>query len=300
MCYTRRNRGMIGPSGHNRGATIRCNREGLVDDVDRTGAPRGDGLGKADLHIHSAFVDGLDEPEAIVDWVETRTDLDLIAITDHDEVEAGLRARERAARRGYRVAVVPGVEITTRGGHLLALGVERPFRMLRPLEETVDEVRAAGGVCVAPHPYSWLTTSVGERGLRRLLPPDGTARLDGIELWNPSLAGKVAHERARVANVTRWGLAELGGSDAHAVAFIGSAYTVFPGRTWDDFKVALAARATRAYGRFWSAAEVRPIAVRQTARAWFVTPVMKARRTLARRGQDRPSAARPGTGETAP
>jgi len=239
--------------------------------------------GKADLHIHTAHGDGLDTPEAVVDWAESRTDLDLIAITDHDEVEAGLRARAYALRRGYRVQVIPGVEITTRGGHLLALDVERTFRMLRPLNESVAEVRAAGGLCIAPHPYSWLTTSIGERGLRRLLPPISPALLDGIEVWNPSLAGKVAHERTKVANVMRWSLAELGGSDAHAVDFIGSAYTTFPGHTWDDFKLALTARTTRAYGRFWSAAEVRPIAVRQTARAWFVSPTVKIRRTLARR-----------------
>jgi hypothetical protein len=244
-------------------------------------APR---LGKADLHIHTAHADGLDSAEVIVDWAEHQTDLDLIAITDHDEIAAGLRARDYALRRGYRVGVVVGVEITTRGGHLLALGVERPFRMLRPLEESVDEVRAAGGVCIAPHPYSWLTTSIGERGLRRLLPAAGPERLDGLELWNPSLAGKVAHEYAKVANATRWKLAELGGSDAHAASFVGSAYTTFPGRTWDDFQRALAARTTRAYGRFWSAAEVRPIAIKQTTRAWFVTPVTKMRRTIDRRG----------------
>lgn len=248
--------------------------------ADETPAPPR--LGKADLHIHTAHGDGLDAPEAIVDFAEHHTDLDLIAITDHDEVAAGLRARDYAARRGYRVGVVPGVEITTRGGHLLVLDVDRPFKMLRPLEETVDAVRAAGGVCIAPHPYSWLTTSIGARGLRRLLPPGGEPRLDGIELWNPSLAGKICHERARVENTLRLGLAELGGSDAHARVFVGTAYTTFPGHTWEDFKRALAERTTRAYGRFWTAAEVRPIAIRQTARAWFVTPVVKVRRTLTR------------------
>jgi predicted metal-dependent phosphoesterase TrpH len=258
------------------------NRMGHIDDQGRAPALA---LGKADLHIHTAHADGLDSAEAIVDWAETQTDLDLIAITDHDEVAAGLRAREYALRRGYRVGVVPGVEITTRGGHLLALGVERPFRMLRPLEESVDEVRAAGGICIAPHPYSWLTTSIGERGLRRLLPEYGEAKLDGIEVWNPSLAGKVAHERTKVENALRWGLAEVGGSDAHAASFVGSAYTAFPGRTWDDFRRALLERTTRAYGRFWSAAEVRPIAIKQTARAWFVTPTTKIRRTLARRNE---------------
>ena len=259
-------------SGHGAGATTQATQEHTASR-----------LGKADLHIHTSHADGLDSAEAIVDYAEFQTDLDLIAITDHDEITAGLRAQEYALRRGYRVRVVVGVEITTRGGHLLALGVDRPFRMLRPLDESVDEVRASGGICIAPHPYSWLTTSIGERGLRRLLPPDGEARLDGLELWNPSLAGKVTHEYAKVANATRWKLAELGGSDAHAASFVGSAYTTFPGQTWDDFKDALVARTTRAYGRFWSAAEVRPIAIKQTTRAWFVTPVTKIRRTLDRR-----------------
>lgn len=246
-----------------------------------SGAPRR--IGKADPHIHTAHGDGLHTAVEIVDHAEYQTDLDLIAITDHDEVEAGLRAREHALARGYRVTVVPGVEITTRGGHVLALGVERPFKMLRPLEETVDEIHAAGGLCIVPHPYSWLTTSVGARGLARLMPEGGPGKVDGIELWNPSLAGKVAHERARVENALRLGLAETGGSDAHASSFVGSAYTTFPGTSWADFKTALAERTTRAYGRFWSAAEVRPIAIRQTARAWFVSPVVKVHRTLTRK-----------------
>lgn len=262
------------------------------DGPDRDGAQP---LGKADLHIHTSHGDGLDSAEAIVDWAETRTDLDLIAITDHDEVAAGLRARDYALRRGYRVQVVPGVEITTRGGHLLALDVDRTFRMLRPLEESVDEVRAAGGICIAPHPYSWLTTSIGERGLRRLLPAGVAGKLAGIEVWNPSLAGLVCHERTKVANARRWNLAEVGGSDAHAAVFIGSAFTTFPGQGWDEFKVALNARTTRAYGRFWSAAEVRPIAIKQTARAWFVSPVTKIRRTIARR-EGRVAVALPGRG----
>lgn len=238
-------------------------------------------VGKADLHIHTAQGDGLDRVETVIDWVVQHTDLDLIAITDHDDITAGLVGREYAARRGYQVQVVPGVEITTRGGHLLALDVDQPFRMLRPLEESVDEVLAAGGICIAPHPYSWLTTSIGERGLQRLIPTPDTSRLAALEVWNPSLAGMVCHERTKVANLKQWQLAEVGGSDAHAATFVGSAFTTFPGQTWDDFKVALAARTTRAYGRFWTKEEVRPIAIRQTARAWFVSPVVKVRRAMA-------------------
>jgi predicted metal-dependent phosphoesterase TrpH len=48
--------------------------------------------GKADIHIHSAADDGLATPAEIVEYVEQHTDLDLIAITDHDTIHGGLEA----------------------------------------------------------------------------------------------------------------------------------------------------------------------------------------------------------------
>src|SRR5579859_3527602 len=77
-------------------------------------------LGRADLHLHTRASDGLMSACDLVDHVERCTDLDVIAITDHDETSGALAARERAARNGYRVEVIPGVEVTTRDGHLVA------------------------------------------------------------------------------------------------------------------------------------------------------------------------------------
>src|SRR5579884_654374 len=82
------------------------------------------GLGRADLHLHTLASDGLMSPRALVDYAEHATSLDVIAITDHDETRAALEGRDWAAQRGYRVQVVPGVEVTTRDGHLLALFIE--------------------------------------------------------------------------------------------------------------------------------------------------------------------------------
>ena len=89
------------------------------------------GYGKADLHIHSTYSDGIDSIPKILDFVEHQTDLDIIAIADHDDVRGAHEARELAARRNYRVQVIMGTEITTRQGHLLALFVERDFPMLK-------------------------------------------------------------------------------------------------------------------------------------------------------------------------
>ena len=111
-------------------------------------------MGKADLQIHSNAGDGLDSMEEILEHVETRTDLDVIALTDHDAVRPAMAMRELAARRGARVEVVIGIEVTTRSGHLLALFVDKDIPMLRPLRETVRLIHECGGLAVVPHPLS--------------------------------------------------------------------------------------------------------------------------------------------------
>ncbi len=72
--------------------------------------------GRADLHMHTSVGDGLSSVPEILTYVEQETDLDMIAITDHDDVRAALDARDLAARRGGRIEVIPGTEITTRQG----------------------------------------------------------------------------------------------------------------------------------------------------------------------------------------
>src|SRR5438552_1965561 len=96
--------------------------------------------GRADLHIHSAVGDGLATVARILDYVEHRTDLDLIAITDHDEVRGALEARELAAAGRRRFEVIVGTEITTRQGHLLAYQIGRRYPMLRSLRDSIAAV----------------------------------------------------------------------------------------------------------------------------------------------------------------
>ena len=78
-------------------------------------------LGRADLHIHSVASDGTATVDEILRFAEERADLDVIAITDHERVDAALHAQQLARERGYRVQVVVGEEITTRSGHLVGL-----------------------------------------------------------------------------------------------------------------------------------------------------------------------------------
>ncbi len=240
-------------------------------------------LGKADLHIHSAAGDGINTIREILDHVEQHTDLDVIAITDHDEISGALEARDLAVQRGYRFEVIPGSEVTTRDGHLLALFVEKRLPMLRSLEETVERIRCQGGVCVVPHPLSWLTLSVGRRRLLRLhrQRADGLC-LDGIELFNPTIAGRITVRQASLLNRQVLGLAETGGSDAHSAALIGTGCTLFPGHTAADLRRALLERTTRGHGTIWSAGDHLQGAMSQQFRSLVVHPYRKVVRAMGR------------------
>jgi predicted metal-dependent phosphoesterase TrpH len=250
-------------------------------------SPRAPARGRADVHLHTDAVDGLQSVAQLLDYAEQQTDLDVVAVTDHDEIRGALAARELVARHGGRVQVIPGTEVTTRHGHLLALFVERAFPMLKPIDATLAAIHEAGGIAIVPHPMSWLTTSIGERTLRRIhaLGEEGRRNglyFDAIEMLNPSVAGRVACRRAADLNRSLLHLPVMAGSDAHASSLIGTAYTTFPGRTPDDLRAAFAARSTRAHGRFWTFNEHREIAGASLYKAWVLVPARKVREIAGR------------------
>lgn len=182
---------------------------------------------KADLHIHTRVSDGLATVEQTIDHIERETDLDVVAITDHEDATGGQRAREYAARRGYRVEVVVGAEITTRQGHLLALFIDEAPKSFRSIGATIEAIHRQGGLAVVPHPMSWLTRSLSRRTMERVMAlADPTERFDAIELANPSPAGKLTQRAAVLANRT-WRLPVIGASDAHHLPHVGAGWTEF-------------------------------------------------------------------------
>jgi predicted metal-dependent phosphoesterase TrpH len=204
-------------------------------------------MGQADLHIHTRHGDGMATVPELLRYVEERTDLDVIAVTEHDTMRAADEARELHARGGYRFDVICGEEVTTLDGHLLALFIEEPVSSFRRIEETLTAIHRQGGLAIVPHPLSWLTRSVNERVLARVAAArnDGV-HVDGIEERNGSPAGHVASAKARRLNRERFRLAAIGSSDAHFLASVGSAYTQFDGATAPDLRRAIETKATSA------------------------------------------------------
>src|SRR5437660_1396177 len=193
--------------------------------------------GRADLHMHTNFSDGWPSPGDLVDHVVRNTDLNVIAVTDHDTIEGALRAAERAEWR-RKVDVIVGEEVSSRDGHILALYLERRVRPGMSAAATVHAIHDQGGLAVAAHPF-WRTQRQVRSG-----PVHGVGWLaaeldfDAVAVENAPPGFYVFNRLARRLNLGL-GAPEIGSSDAHILDAVGRAYTEFPGRSTADLMTAI-------------------------------------------------------------
>jgi len=207
-------------------------------------------LGRADLHIHSLASDGIDGIAAILEFVERSTDLDVIAITDHERIDAAVAARTMARDLGHRAEVIVGEEISTLGGHLVALFLDERVKPMRSLGATIREVHEQGGLAIPAHPLVPYPLCAQGWVLRRLLAdPDPRVHPDALEAFNPTMLGRAWHGRV-VRFAAEHGLATVGNSDSHEARAIGTGWTTFPGRSAADLRAAIEGGHTHHHGSF--------------------------------------------------
>ena len=206
-------------------------------------------MGLADLHTHTSLTDGMMDVGALLAHIQEHTDIDVLAVTDHDDITAGLMARELARQQGYRFEVIVGEEVTTREGHLIGLFLERQVPRLQSLEFSLRAIHEQGGLAVIPHPLSWLTFSLGRRSIRRVATSSTPGvHFDAVETANPSLAAQVVLPKVLELN-QELGLPPIGASDAHFLQALGLGQTRFPGATAEDLRRAIRDKTTEAESR---------------------------------------------------
>ncbi len=168
---------------------------------------------RLDLHVHSTHSrDGTASPGDIVRRCR-QLGLAGLAITDHNAIEGSLEAS--ALGRAEGLLVVTGSEISSSDGHVLAYGIREVIPRGLPAAETVDRIRAVGGVAVAAHPVrfpSGLGLEVAER-----------VGFDGLEVLNGGSSARA--NRSAMSLAERLGRPQTGGSDAHRLREVGRSYT---------------------------------------------------------------------------
>ena len=202
-------------------------------------------MGLADLHLHTIYsYDGTASLAAVLSHAK-QAGLEVIAITDHDEIAGALKAMELAP--AYGVELIPGIEITTADGDLLAFFITEKVEAGLSLVETVLQVRALGGVCIAPHPMAGgmgMKSLSAKTILKALRNPQVAETLIGIETYNATALDRISNHYARIL-ANRLDIAHVGNSDAHVVDAIGLGATEFEGNTAADLLVALKNKTTK-------------------------------------------------------
>ncbi len=176
---------------------------------------------KFDLHIHSAYSDDSDiPPEKIIKTAEIK-DLDGIAFLDHNTLDGYFKAKDLDTD----LIIVPAMEVSTREGHVMALGIQEEIEERLSIEATTEKIRERGGLSIAVHPHRFWS-GLGGKNVKEN-DWDGIEGLNGRSWeWNNNKAQKIADDL---------GLPVTGGSDAHRLKSIGEAFTLFENiGDWED------------------------------------------------------------------
>jgi len=172
---------------------------------------------RAELHCHSSLsYDGRDPVEMVLAQADA-VGLDAVAVTDHDEIDASLAAADRAAE--YGLVGIPGMEVTSEAGHILALGVEELIPPGLSFVETLDRIRDQGGLAVVPHPFQR-----SRHGVASHVSEETLARADAVEVYNSRLFTGRSNRTAETFAASR-DLPMTAGSDAHIAEMVGQAVT---------------------------------------------------------------------------
>lgn len=217
-------------------------KEAYLNHLTRSYGTVGRGMSFADLHVHTksdkmngdhhiGSRDAHMTPEETVDFAEIMG-LNVIAITDHDEIRCAEMASNHASRQGYEVEVVVGSEITSKDGHIIGLGLQDTIKPGQSAEDTVKAIVRQGGLVIIPHPLS-RKAALDEKTLLFLLNNvNPEIKVHGVEIFNagshikdPEISNKT---RDMFLNELKGRVAPIGSSDSHYFS-VGKGLTAYKG-----------------------------------------------------------------------
>ena len=102
-------------------------------------------------HIHTDRSDGTGTPDAVA-AAAARAGLRFVILTDHGNA---MRVPDAPAYR-HGVLCIDAVEVSTFGGHVVALGVKdaAPYPLAGEARDVIEDIRRLGGKAVVAHPDS--------------------------------------------------------------------------------------------------------------------------------------------------
>jgi predicted metal-dependent phosphoesterase TrpH len=175
---------------------------------------------KIDLHVHSAYsVDSVTTIEQIIQQVQ-KQGLQGYALTDHDTMDGVKEAAEKSENSIF----IPGIEVSTRNGHVILLDLTEPIAPHQSIGETVDQAHSQGATAIIAHPYGLPRSWVNVDKIKQV-------GLDAVEVANSAQIpyNYITNLNRKLA--LKLGLPQTGGSDSHIPETIGRAYTLIESKS---------------------------------------------------------------------
>ena len=174
---------------------------------------------KVELHTHTVDdpVDNI--PHSTADLIDRAAALgfDALAITLHDHQLDLRRWHAYASERG--VVLIPGIERTIEGRHVLLLNFDKGTESVRTFDDLAALKRRASGLVVAPHPFFPSRTCLW-RDLDRY-----AHLFDAVER-NAMFTRAVDFNRRAERWATRHGKPMVGNGDVHRLTQLGTTYSL--------------------------------------------------------------------------
>ena len=187
-----------------------------------------------DLHVHTKPLSPCSDllPEDAV-LEAKKVGLDGICFTEHNKLWDNKDIEKLQSEHNF--PIFKGMEVDTTGGHVLVFGLDKSFEGVIPTEDLKNEVKEAGGVMIAAHPFrgfllfgfSNLSLDVEEACERDIFKLVGA-----IEAYS----GKLTEKENKFANKVcrKINLPSTGGSDAHSHSEVGKCVTFFENDICDE------------------------------------------------------------------
>ncbi len=143
-----------------------------------------------------------------------RRGVDVLAVTDHNEIEGAFALKERAP-----FPVIVGEEVFTNAGEIIGLFLTSFIPKGLSPHETIKRIHAQGGLAYVPHPFdSYRRGAIGGATLDLILP-----EIDMLEVLNARNVNR-DDDATALRYAERHGIVKGAGSDAHSLGEFGTAY----------------------------------------------------------------------------
>jgi predicted metal-dependent phosphoesterase TrpH len=185
---------------------------------------------KLDLHVHTVrSPDAHTRIEDLPEIIRTKG-LDGVAITEHNNFDPPHLTD---------ALILPGIEVSSRDGHVIALGAKEGIPSRLSADETIKRIHDQEGIAIIPHPFDPVSERVRIAHLSNRPDAVETVNADALSFY---ICNWLARRQAR-----ELGLPEVGGSDSHIPQSVGDAYSVVDSPSCDLKDILLAIKAGKVH-----------------------------------------------------